>query len=739
MTLEAKAQMQGDDAAREIEMLATLESGAFHHRLKRCLIRVAPNRFGQIAVARGVFRDQRTHARQNLERVRVVRGIQRPELRPRELEHEQPPTWFQHAVHRTEGHILVGHVAQTEADRHTMKASVPERQQLGIGDDTADVAGDSGIEQAVAPDVEHLAIDVGNDDPASGSDPSCQRDAEIGCTGGDVERRLPGFEPRLFDREAFPEPVQAERHQIVHQVVARCHRVEDAAHTVPFLRDRDSLVAEVGVAAALLGDLNISHGRSIGQKRSTELDAKWPPLRSLSAAASLATGLAAAAGCDTRGQHAPQEHDLSRLRMNVTRSGRGSRISASLLSFVILGPANALAQLSDDFLIVDCLLPPQVRQLGQRSTFLSARRPIKTSASDCGIRGGEYVAYDRADYATALRIWLPLAEDGDPEASANVGEIYEKGLGLDPDYAVAADWYLMAAEAGNVRAQINLGHLYEKGLGVERDPLRALEWYRRAAGLEEEIQLLPTELSSGAVVELDTLRHEVEALRGESESLRRALDSAREEIGTLEQELETSAEPSEASPDLSEELSLNDTLEALNREIDARAEEAAGLAEQIRAMRRELSETSNQLDESRRELARQRTLYQQAAAELGDAEEERQTRQRELDELSASIAERQSLLDESQAAIDSREELLEQLELQLDSLEASAADRRQEIAALQTQQSSLLERVLAGPEITLIDPQVLASRAIVAVAAAGSDATRLSGRLLRRPGYCRSL
>ena len=57
-----------------------------------------------------------------------------------------------------------------------------------------------------------------------------------------------------------------------------------------------------------------------------------------------------------------------------------------------------------DLEIVDCLLPGQVRQLGN-STFLSQRRPIRTTTAECSIRGGEYVAYDRADIKQALRIW----------------------------------------------------------------------------------------------------------------------------------------------------------------------------------------------------------------------------------------------------------------------------------------------------------------------------------------------
>ena len=106
-----------------------------------------------------------------------------------------------------------------------------------------------------------------------------------------------------------------------------------------------------------------------------------------------------------------------------------------------------------EFLVVDCLLPGQVRKLGSSMTYLSPRRATRTSAVDCEIRGGEYVAYDRADYSTALKVWLPKAQEGDPEAMTNVGEIYEKGLGLAPDYEVAAFWYNKAAEQGNADAQ----------------------------------------------------------------------------------------------------------------------------------------------------------------------------------------------------------------------------------------------------------------------------------------------
>src|SRR5881409_1465328 len=148
-------------------------------------------------------------------------------------------------------------------------------------------------------------------------------------------------------------------------------------------------------------------------------------------------------------------------------SGQGPEQPPSPSSSAAPGRAEAL-------FVVDCLLPGQVRKLGQM-TFLTSRRPIKTSAQDCEIRGGEYISYDRADYRTSLNVWLPQAQTGDKEAQTYVGEIYEKGLGVAPDYAVAFVCYRKAAEQGHMRAQINLGYLYEKGLGVAKDPVQALD------------------------------------------------------------------------------------------------------------------------------------------------------------------------------------------------------------------------------------------------------------------------
>jgi len=179
--------------------------------------------------------------------------------------------------------------------------------------------------------------------------------------------------------------------------------------------------------------------------------------------------------------------------------------------------------------VVDCLLPGQSHKLS-RLTFLTPQRPVKTSAQDCESKGGAYVPYDRADYRTALHVWLPQAQEGNKEAQTYVGEIFEKGLGGQPDYALAIEWYRQAAAQGDTRAQINLGYLYEKGLGVQQDPETALNWYRKAAGPRAAITIDPASINTKERQELEGLRQEDERLNRESDFLRHQLEQSRQQL-----------------------------------------------------------------------------------------------------------------------------------------------------------------------------------------------------------------
>jgi Caspase domain/Sel1 repeat len=224
-------------------------------------------------------------------------------------------------------------------------------------------------------------------------------------------------------------------------------------------------------------------------------------------------------------------------------------------------PQSRVADQTENLLVVDCLLPPQIRRLGGQVTYLSARRAVKTSARDCEIRGGEYVAFDRANYATALRVWLPLAEGGDPAAQTYVGEIFEKGLGVPPDYAAAAVWYKRGAERGYSRAAINLGQLYEQGHGVPKDPVQALGWYRKAAGLGD--------LPFGLATTSTPPPQETQQLRVEVAQLRRQLDTKQAELTRAQRDLEA----------------LRGSLETRRNDADTERDALAGLRRQLEVAR----------------------------------------------------------------------------------------------------------------------------------------------------------
>ena len=90
-----------------------------------------------------------------------------------------------------------------------------------------------------------------HDDAAAAPDFAREPDREIAAAGRDVERLLAGSKARFRDREALPQPMQPARHHVVHEVVARCDRIENAAHAGLLLVPRHALVAEVGEAGGV--------------------------------------------------------------------------------------------------------------------------------------------------------------------------------------------------------------------------------------------------------------------------------------------------------------------------------------------------------------------------------------------------------------------------------------------------------------------------------------------------------
>ncbi len=97
-------------------------------------------------------------------------------------------------------------------------------------------------------------------------------------------------------------------------------------------------------------------------------------------------------------------------------------------------------------------------------------------------------AYNQGDYATAVKEWRPLAEQGDAFAQSNLGVMYERGQGVPQDFGEAVRWYRLAAEQGDAGGQFKLSGLYYFGKGVAQDYVQAHMWANLAAAQNQELR-----------------------------------------------------------------------------------------------------------------------------------------------------------------------------------------------------------------------------------------------------------
>jgi len=114
-------------------------------------------------------------------------------------------------------------------------------------------------------------------------------------------------------------------------------------------------------------------------------------------------------------------------------------------------------------------------------------QPINTMLAAVGItrhppdaKAAE-AAYQKGDYADALKIAQPLAEQGDERAQLTLGLLYYRGRGVAIDHHEAVKWFRRAANRGNTSAQFYLGVMFAEGQGVPQDYAEAAKWYRFAA------------------------------------------------------------------------------------------------------------------------------------------------------------------------------------------------------------------------------------------------------------------
>lgn len=359
----------------------------------------------------------------------------------------------------------------------------------------------------------------------------------------------------------------------------------------------------------------------------------------------------------------------------------------------------------DGYMEVDCMLPGQVRKLGTM-VYASPRRPAKTTANDCTIRGGEYVLYDRANYREALAVWMVDAEGGDALAQSYVGEIYMKSPPGKPRYDLAAKWFERAAQNGNKRAQVNLAYLYENGLGMQPDPEKALYWYSVASGsgvadIVQRQQLSQQEraefeelkeTNSRQLTELQRLKNEQGRTEKQLQSTRQALEQSSMAVGRQQEmvrkqrnemealEAQLAQKGSGSSESLQEELAgLRNDLALREGELTHQQRYAAQLTTQLASFHEAEAQYRQTLSRLRNEKSQAGAVNDTKEGQIAQLQHQAEEQLRQINRLAA----------EKQAA----EEALTDVNGQLNTKEAEIARQRQELTARESEMAKTRDQL----------------------------------------------
>lgn len=94
-------------------------------------------------------------------------------------------------------------------------------------------------------------------------------------------------------------------------------------------------------------------------------------------------------------------------------------------------------------------------------------------------------AYFAQDYLEASRQYKVACDGGDPRGCADLGYLYDSGLGVAQSDAIAFGYYDKGCDGNQAFACANTGVFYESGRSVAKDHARAFGLYQKGCDLEE--------------------------------------------------------------------------------------------------------------------------------------------------------------------------------------------------------------------------------------------------------------
>jgi eukaryotic-like serine/threonine-protein kinase len=199
----------------------------------------------------------------------------------------------------------------------------------------------------------------------------------------------------------------------------------------------------------------------------------------------------------------------------------------------------------------------------------SGEAPATRPAASAFDRAAFVAAVGRKDFATAIAMAQPDADNGDRDAqfrvaylndstgpnkehpndalaaawyrraadkghvvaAYNLASMYEEGRGIgSPSETEAFRWFLKAAEGNDADAQNRVGYMYETGQGTLKDEFGAARWYGKAAkqGLAKAMDNLANMYASGRGVDR---KDEAEALKLYQQAADKGFAKSEEKLG----------------------------------------------------------------------------------------------------------------------------------------------------------------------------------------------------------------
>ena len=166
--------------------------------------------------------------------------------RPGEFQDEDAPPRTQHPLHGLKRAFFARNIAKTETDTNAVEGMVWERELFGVGLYVLDIGDDAIVDETLPPSLEHGGVDVPEHHEPGIADPAGHQARQIASAPGQIQYPLSTIYIAQQDRGPFPESMQPQRHEIIHEVVFVDHGVEYVGYPSGLFFQGDLPKAEMG-------------------------------------------------------------------------------------------------------------------------------------------------------------------------------------------------------------------------------------------------------------------------------------------------------------------------------------------------------------------------------------------------------------------------------------------------------------------------------------------------------------